>query len=1032
MDNSSLFQQNQQNVKGENREFININQFSENIKDDQNIGDIENIKNENEENIKIDENIKENIKIDKNVGDIKNIKNDEDVKSDEYSENDEDSNHIINTKTDQLNDENKKSVPGIKANEKVESKNGRLPISNKKEEFDNCLNGVANRVETFEKYNSKKNEIKKQYFQNKRNYRPEFLGVVSLFTSFLADATHSNSEEVEHKLSKLMLLKDTIEEYTADFGGMELPKIQSYDAFGVCVDSFDPDAYSQMDSNKGKDFFKNFLYPQYRSLIPELEQLIDDECYDKGCTPREAEIIKLLTTKKLKRQLNGHTINELYYQTPLANLISVFEACLNISVKDKKLKNLMTQYGSDFPIYEYIKEGSKLLDLFIEYGEEKEKGGDYGLPKDTEEKYRSLLYSQILEVIRIYDRMIEVTANQEMVNEINGVQMLGNDIFHINPFAERGASVERASLETYKICLENGWAIDDIASVAAFRNIIVNMEKNAFSKAATSSYDKFEAKEQASYWDPEVSKYVEELKSCYKKIAETPLKDNQSRQAFLDEMDTLIEKGIRERLLVNNNEGSCTEDKTAIYYAYVSNRRKVRDYEVGNSKQKESEVFSKLKVIDKRVNKLNEYAERFNTNEGENSIFRTSESSEHRKMRGDMEKLQRFMMKKKKSLANFLDPDYQLTEADLDILSSYYAKLDRLAVSTQKYIAAKNKWFNGDSKKGKNRLSGALNIKEMVKTEKYRVYKLLEKNKAFRHCSYINAQENNHYNLIHDKFEIKSNKESEKSLEYSINNISDDSSRILISDDSELNVTLQFLNGNNNSLLAPDKNEKMINPVSDNKVSIRKIKKKNGNYNTNINYDLEKAKEKEIKLVERKKKEHYYEEGVNDAKMFFIRKNYYEGREQLISKRKLQDHVPEKESIITCAANYVLGRQARIYDTLRNGNINCNDDIENQIREYYNMDYETFMNKAKDMKDCVMSNGIEYSVEAIKNNKVFKNIIKEAFDNNWSGTKLRDKLNLKFPEIKIEKMAKNEEEKVTEVRLLHIQNNKVVNKPILR
>ena len=495
--------------------------------------------------------------------------------------------------------------------------------------------------------------------------------------------------------------------------------------------------------SSAKDFKK--WTKDAKAFNKKVEKYIDETASNEEISEEYAEVYKAITTDRINRTLEGYSDDYISSKTPLGSVNSAIDAC-STGKFNKESDEMMKRWNKKFPLWSYYKNGEKQLRTLTEYWKEKEKNKGE-LSAEIEDKYRKQLYETTVKMVNYQQKMMSCVTDPDINKQLvdDNVFDKNNNPYHIHGYSARGITATYKTHETYKACLENGWAIDDIALVAAFSTYLSYTESCVMSKRSALSL------KDAKFWDepkfnndPENKKlnHYKKAVALYEKIKISKLKNSIDRENFINEMSDIINEAREKNLYFSDGANN-----TSSVFGYFDQVKKDVDFrtkliDAGLENATFNTDFTKserdIKFTD-AVNKLNV------------PRTRNRESDEHKNLREAVEGLQNLLESKisfekdekakKKVLINQAkekaekDPNNfkELTKEQIDKISifnskdaamnfadSYLAKLDEVVYKSRLYQKEK---AGTSSPVGLDRLNGAKEVEAFAKMERNRLLK---------------------------------------------------------------------------------------------------------------------------------------------------------------------------------------------------------------------------------------------------------------------------------------------------------------------
>ena len=423
---------------------------------------------------------------------------------------------------------------------------------------------------------------------------------------------------------------------------------------------------------------------------------------ESKATKKEKELLKTLYIDRIDNTIKGYPDTYIMYKTPLGGLFSATASVLKTSLADNKLDKQIKKWDDTFPIYTLANKGSKLNDALIEYYEEKKKS-DGILSPEKEQEFRLKIYDRVVSTAITYDKTMSAVENPKISDEIKKDGLMGEDPMHIHPLAGRGTTAIAASLDAYKRGLENGWDLEDLPTLAAFKIIADSITRSAVGNEAM-SIDKYQTFDPPKWASEETKQLVTNMNNLYEEILSKPLVYQGQRKKYLNEMDKMIKDGIDQKLfkIVNGDKiFEIDNDRTILtYYEQTKKNREFRDIIVEHKKgaavQPKIDEIRSLEVIESRLN-----ARR-------TDLWFRSENNEHKALRESFEKLKNYVSQTKKK-------DGWGPEKWEDYGRKMLNHLDEVEHNSEVYTELRKK---ASSTGGKERLAGAKECADYARLQK--------------------------------------------------------------------------------------------------------------------------------------------------------------------------------------------------------------------------------------------------------------------------------------------------------------------------
>ena len=522
----------------------------------------------------------------------------------------------------------------------------------------------------------------------------------TLSSDSLYDELTNQDEDLEETLStKTFNLQDKREDY--NYVGIQNNSFRIYDV-------------------KNKRAFEEYK-KKAEQLIDEVDERIDEVTSKNENGLYTGKLLKSIGTDRVRRAIAGYPDSYMALKYPFIYGINAIGACLEARVNGdeysgKTLSQKIEKWRDDFPIHDAYTDGAEMIDNLIEYDIAKKKGT---LSPEREEVFRNMLYSNILQLKDDFEKIESVITDPEKNKAVyeDRVVSVGNDPFHLHSKSARGCLSATVSLEMYQAGLENGWAIEDLAVLAAFN---YNYRKNKYDLECNGSMslDGYKEYETPKYKNDDHKKYFQDMGDLVEKIKTTRLKDVKDRNALLNEMKELIDKGIEKNYLIQN------QPKEA-FNAYFHDAR-LRDRNI--KKGKEKAVYNTdVRKNATEVDKTNIISATFNTKRS--IVFFGKESDEHEAVRKSIDEYKK-ILKNKPDIENYKDPndpgkvDYYSDDFENKI--QQFEKLEEIQFKSRIYINAKMK-DGVSSEAGKERLRGAKASEKYAKNTKLKIMEEFKK-----------------------------------------------------------------------------------------------------------------------------------------------------------------------------------------------------------------------------------------------------------------------------------------------------------------
>ncbi|SNU04493.1 hypothetical protein SAMN06297422_10135 [Lachnospiraceae bacterium] len=455
-------------------------------------------------------------------------------------------------------------------------------------------------------------------------------------------------------------------------------------------------------------------YKEYQEVLDDaadqMEKIIVDHTPDDMTGQKARNVLNVLAPDVLRNIKKGYSDEALSYKTPLGMCIGTFTACVNAQMYDDILVNNINKHKDDFPIYDVIIEGGRLKKSAIDYYEAKEKAGGT-LSVEEEKKHRQAIYENVIAMKPYYDTVVK-KLEEPGFDEVAFKDRLidpGNKAFHLHPSTHRGSAVTQASLDAYKMGLENGWPLDDIALISAFYSTALSLKYNAEGNGGMSQ-EEYKAYDPPQYGSPEKEKAAKKMLSFYEGLKNKPIKSLEDRKTILNEMSDIFYSSAEKGFLNSNNKKNKL-DATAEYFKQLDVQRIERELKIVAGK--EQAFFEPVKPGNDI--KFNEIYDRLNTTRTDK--WASNESKYHSNLQHAIDELKQFR-------ENHKAPKKDAGKEAVDkYYSEYLAKLDKVQHYAKIYV---DKRKGASTEGGKQRLKGAADMSAFTDSEKKRIQRELE------------------------------------------------------------------------------------------------------------------------------------------------------------------------------------------------------------------------------------------------------------------------------------------------------------------
>ncbi len=451
-------------------------------------------------------------------------------------------------------------------------------------------------------------------------------------------------------------------------------------------------------------------YIQYRNCAKNLIPVMDSYLDQIKATKEEKIFMNALYRKTAERIDKGYPETYISYKTPLGENLRSFAASVQCQLENHKLQKNISKYRHEFPVYAFVQATNKQYDTLIEYWEQKKADGT--IPEEKEQQCREKLYGQIVEGCLYFDKMMSAIENPVLEKEITEDGVLGNDAFHLHPLSYRGMYQTSASLETYKKCLENGWAIDDIAFAASFKMVLDAMDGATLGNGSL-EYRNYKKYDKPVFENEEAEKHVLKMKELYQEIVSNPLENAKQRKKWLDSMDALVKEGVEKNYL--KKAGAEEIISTVKYYNQIAKQRPLRDKMIELGRARVSfpafdvkKLTEKMRAKDERLLEKRITIMEASLNTKRTDWWYGSENKEHKNLREAVEDLKKFYEENK-------GMDGKKPEEQKRYARQLLNRLDAIEHYAKIYIEKKGK---AGTNAGAERLRGANYFKIFARSQK--------------------------------------------------------------------------------------------------------------------------------------------------------------------------------------------------------------------------------------------------------------------------------------------------------------------------
>ena len=439
-----------------------------------------------------------------------------------------------------------------------------------------------------------------------------------------------------------------------------------------------------------------------KSFGNKTKAIIERDISDDEIGLKMKEFFKAAIFDEVERAARGYAVDNLEYRTPFCGASLAYNNIIDGYIGGDALRNNIIKYQTKLPVYDLAIEQNKQMNLFADYYEEKDKAGG-NLTPEREEYYRQKIYDQTMTISVIYSKVCQAIEDKDFAKQCYDEKVTTEHASHMHPLATRGVKALNASLDAYKMGLEKGWGLDDVAVIAAFRMAFNTFDTDCRYKPATLLKD---LEPQGKNGEPVFASddqklFYAKMKSCYQEMETTPITSAKDRKRFLDQMTELIREGADKKYLT---------DDACEYFNNVRKQLVKKDLAIEIGKQ--SPVNNKVLCGEDRV--LESYMAQINSQRTD--LWFSSENAEHKNLRIATENLQRFVHE---------NPNKGVTvEEKMDYAARYLAKLDE--VTHYSRIYQENR-AGASTVGGKNRLIGAMSVENYANIEKENIITRLNK-----------------------------------------------------------------------------------------------------------------------------------------------------------------------------------------------------------------------------------------------------------------------------------------------------------------
>ncbi|SEP84057.1 hypothetical protein SAMN02910369_00709 [Lachnospiraceae bacterium NE2001] len=450
-----------------------------------------------------------------------------------------------------------------------------------------------------------------------------------------------------------------------------------------------------------------------RKIADRMEADINQSYGNDELDIKMKSYLKSTSSDMLKRTMDGYSDTALTYRNPLAMGFISISACVVNDNSNNKLKNNIKNWQYKFPVYDFVIEANELNKTLASYYKEKDQNKGV-LSPEKEEDYRQKIYDSVVSTMTYYNRTMAATENVKTNEDLKKDLVIDklNDAFHLHPLSARGTNSFNAALETYKAGLENGWPMEDLASVAAFATMAQFLKADTICNRAM-DIGKFQMNDAPQYQSEDHKKYVESMVQMFEDFKTKPLTSAEERKKFLDDMNKKVQEGVKKKYIRSATNQSKSGTFDYYFNQTVANRNK---YEKFIEQGKEPAVHKKVQVgPERRLSRL--YADL--TSKRTDLRF-SSENKEHKNLRLAVDDLRKFYRENPA-------PGLQATKAEIAKYNMrYMTKLEQVSYYSDQY---KKTHKNPSSTGGQARLKGAVEFGDFAESEMFEIKKQLNANK---------------------------------------------------------------------------------------------------------------------------------------------------------------------------------------------------------------------------------------------------------------------------------------------------------------
>ena len=531
------------------------------------------------------------------------------------------------------------------------------------------------------------------------------------------------------------------QEFTANF--IELPEIKDIIADeGSIDDDFNSTEEKVLDvTGAGLETYIPVDDEHLKTATKKIHkatQFMKKTLKNSAASNKEKEYMNAVYIKNMERVEKGYSDTYMMYKTPISGIFHTIGSSINPLVENHKLQNDMKKFANDFPVFDLVVKANEINDTLVDYWESKKKAGG-ALSPEAEQKERQKLYDKVIATSVIYDKVMSGVEDPEISRKVIEGKILGEDPMHIHPLANRGLKCASAGLDAYKKGLENGWAIDDLAALAAFKMVIETMEGFALGNGAMKASD-FESYDPPKWASEETREFVGKMNSLYEEITTNPLTSNEQRKKYLNKMDSIIGEGRDRnlfRVVCNNKTDDLEKYNDSIsYYDQISVQRPLRDKLI-----EENREIAFHPTIDKN-RRLDVIEARLNTKRTD--LRFSSENKEHKALRESFEELKKFVKENPKKERSH--------EEMIEYARKLLNRLDDVDRNAEIYVNLKKK---ASSSGGKERLAGARDCASYAKSQKLLLLKEMKKQGIVEPDANVNDMRKSFAKIVMDNSQQK-------------------------------------------------------------------------------------------------------------------------------------------------------------------------------------------------------------------------------------------------------------------------------------